>query len=257
MRAAVAVAEPQLRLYQYAICPFCNKTKAALDYLRVQYSTIEVDPMTRSQIKFSKDYRKVPIAVFKDGQQVNGSTEIIDHALAKPEGAAAPGSLEMDRVHFVSGSARSWNKWCDEKFAVTVYPNITRSVSECWQALGYLHRCPEFSGPRALFTRALGALGMAAAHGKIKKKYNMTDERKALLDAVDEWVTEVGSKPFRGGEKPDLSDLAVFGCIRGINELPLAQELSEHKAFGPWYSRVAVALEARGHAKNNSAASGA
>ena len=34
-----------------------------------------------------------------------------------------------------------------------------------------------------------------------------------------------------GGEKPDLSDLAVFGCIRGISDLPLYSEMTEHKDY--------------------------
>merc|ERR1712137_645433 len=168
-----------------------GKTKAALDFLRVPYATVEVDPLTRSQIKFSKDYKKVPIAVFGDDEVVGGSTEIVDRVLGSGVASSA-GLADVDREHFLSEEAREWNKWCDEKFAVCVYPNITRSVSECWQALGYLHDCPEFSAPRALATRAVGALGMAAAHGKIKKKYNMTDEREALHSAVDVWVAEVG-----------------------------------------------------------------
>lgn len=232
-------AEPRLQLYQYAICPFCNKTKAALDYLKVPYGTVEVDPLTRSQIKFSNDYKKVPIAVFSgDDAIVGGSTEIVDRVL---DGKEAP--ADVDSSHFCSEEARKWNKWCDEKFAVTVYPNITRSVAECWQALGYLQSCPEFSTVRAVATRAVGALGMAAAHGKIKKKYGMDNERDALFSAVEAWAKEVGSKPFRGGEKPDLADLAVFGCIRGISALPLHQELVDHKEFGPWYARVAKILE--------------
>eukprot|EP00933_Yihiella_yeosuensis_P041888 TRINITY_DN3630_c0_g1_i1.p1 TRINITY_DN3630_c0_g1~~TRINITY_DN3630_c0_g1_i1.p1 ORF type:complete len:270 (-),score=65.30 TRINITY_DN3630_c0_g1_i1:254-1021(-) len=244
LRAAVKAADSsaQLRLYQYAICPFCNKTKAAFDFLRIPYSSVEVDPLTRSQIKFSKEYKKVPIAVFEDATVVGGSTEIVEKAM-KPEALQSAG---VDTAHFLSDEAREWTKWCDEKFAVTVYPNITRSVSECWVALGYLSNVPEFSGPRVFFTRALGALGMAAAHGKIKKKYNMTDERAALLEVVDAWGAAVGDKMFRGGDKPDLSDLAVFGCIRGVSHLPLQTELAEHKAFGPWYGRVAAALKERG-----------
>eukprot|EP00931_Biecheleriopsis_adriatica_P119041 TRINITY_DN94330_c0_g1_i1.p1 TRINITY_DN94330_c0_g1~~TRINITY_DN94330_c0_g1_i1.p1 ORF type:complete len:260 (-),score=57.92 TRINITY_DN94330_c0_g1_i1:61-819(-) len=246
--AILRAAAERLQLYQYAICPFCNKTKAALDYLKVQYGTVEVDPLTRSQIKFSKDYKKVPIAVFSsDGTVVGGSTEIVDHVLndGSEKATSATDSAGVDAQHFLSDEARHWNKWCDEKFAVTVYPNITRSVSECWQALGYLQSCPEFSTARAVVTRAIGALGMAAAHGKIKKKYGMEDEREALFGAVEAWTEEVGSKDFRGGDKPDLADLAVFGCIRGISELPLHKELAEHKAFGPWYSRVESALKAQ------------
>ena len=47
---------------------------------------------------------------------------------------------------------------------------------------------------------------------------------------VEAWTAEVGSKAFRGGDQPDLSDLAVFGCIRGIKDLPLHAEMAEHKA---------------------------
>merc|ERR1740138_1312095 len=84
--AGADASAAQLRLFQYAICPFCNKTKAALDFLRVPYATVEVDPLTRSQIKFSKDYKKVPIAVFGDGEVVGGSTEIVDRALSAESG---------------------------------------------------------------------------------------------------------------------------------------------------------------------------
>ena len=61
---------------------------------------MEVDPLTRSQIKFSKahdsetsrnfphdlnwpsqDYKKVPIAVLSGGNVVGGSTEIVDAVL--------------------------------------------------------------------------------------------------------------------------------------------------------------------------------
>ncbi|CAK8994018.1 Prostaglandin E synthase 2 (Membrane-associated prostaglandin E synthase-2) (mPGE synthase-2) (Microsomal prostaglandin E synthase 2) (mPGES-2) (Prostaglandin-H(2) E-isomerase) [Cleaved into: Prostaglandin E synthase 2 truncated form] [Durusdinium trenchii] len=240
-RSLLRAAQP-LKLYQYAICPFCNKTKAALDFLKVPYQSVEVDPLTRSQIKFSKDYKKVPIAVFADGTVVGDSTKIVDK-VAGSEGTLA--SAEVDGSHFLSSEARRWNSWCDEKFAVCVYPNITRSVSECWTALGYLQKCPEFSQSRAVATRALGALGMAAAHGKIKKKYKMDDERDALFAAVDTWTSEVGSKSFRGGDKPDLSDLAVFGCIRGLSDLPLFAEMTEHKAFGPWFKRVAEVVQAK------------
>lgn len=41
-----------VQLYQYAICPFCNKSKALLDYAKVPYETIEVNPLTKAEIKW-------------------------------------------------------------------------------------------------------------------------------------------------------------------------------------------------------------
>lgn len=106
--------EPSCGGPRYAICPFCNKTKArrrllasvlvdawqaALEFLKVPYKPVEVDPLTRSQISFSKesqlererctptnqwrheDYKKVPIAVFSDGAVVGGSTQIVDKVM--------------------------------------------------------------------------------------------------------------------------------------------------------------------------------
>ena len=43
MFLARALRAPQrVKLYQYAICPFCNKAKAAFDLLKVPYEQIEV-----------------------------------------------------------------------------------------------------------------------------------------------------------------------------------------------------------------------
>ena len=39
--AAAAAAAP-IQLYQYKICPFCNKAKAYMDFLGIEYSAIEV-----------------------------------------------------------------------------------------------------------------------------------------------------------------------------------------------------------------------
>ena len=43
----------EITLYQYKICPFCNKVKAYLDYRGISYNTVEVNPITKSQIKTS------------------------------------------------------------------------------------------------------------------------------------------------------------------------------------------------------------
>lgn len=60
--SAEDAAKLNLTLYQYQVCPFCCKVRAYLDYFGVPYTIVEVNPMSRKEIKFS-EYRKVPILV--------------------------------------------------------------------------------------------------------------------------------------------------------------------------------------------------
>lgn len=64
---AVSPGPPSLTLYQYRTCPFCCKTRAFLNYYGFDYETVEVNPLFRSEIKFSK-YKKVPILTAGDVQ---------------------------------------------------------------------------------------------------------------------------------------------------------------------------------------------
>merc|ERR1711907_310301 len=66
---------PPLTLYQYSVCPFCNKLRAFLDYHQLPYSIIEVNPMSKKELEFS-EYKKVPV-VLMGGEQLNDSGEII------------------------------------------------------------------------------------------------------------------------------------------------------------------------------------
>jgi hypothetical protein len=43
---------PDIVLYQYAICPFCNITKALMSFAGdLNYTAIEVNPLTKAEIK--------------------------------------------------------------------------------------------------------------------------------------------------------------------------------------------------------------
>jgi glutaredoxin len=44
------LAGVDIKVFQYKICPFCNKVKAVLDYFRVPYETLEVNPLTKVRL---------------------------------------------------------------------------------------------------------------------------------------------------------------------------------------------------------------
>lgn len=221
-----------MRLYQYEICPFCCKVKAYMDWQKLPYHTIEVNPLSKAEIKFSEGYRKVPIASI-NGEQVNGSLEIIK-ALLQDQAA----DIEDPEV-------AEWLAWTDNKLAVLLFPNITRSLGESYQAFRYISEVPTFSGTSKAANQFAGSLAMWLANGRLKKKYGITDERKQLLDVVGAWTAAVGEGPFLKGPSVSLADVAVYGVLSSIRGLATYEELmSAAPALKQWSDRVREAIGA-------------
>ena len=184
--AAAAVGTSQsigpVRVYQYAICPFCNKVKSLLDLYQVPYEAVDVNPLTKKEIKaWSGGYRKVPISMFGD-EQVNDSPVIATRIMDELEAA---GTIpKKDAARFRSPAALKWAEWSDKEFAVLLFPNITRNFDEAYEAFGYVHEVPHFSLVDKWSNQFVGAFAMWMAQGKIKKKYGIEDERAAVYVAL-------------------------------------------------------------------------
>jgi len=217
-----------LRLFGYSICPFCHVVRSAARYTKTPIALTEVNPLTKAEIKFSTEHRKVPIAVFDDGSIIVESAAIVDELLRR-----SPPSED-----FASESARTWAAWATNELAPMVYPNITKSYGECRRALAY---ADEAFGPvDAFLVKHVGALGMSLAHGKVKEKYNIADERAALFEKLTTWEARIGE---RGGDSIDLADVAVHGVLGAVAGLPARDDVVEaHPKIGAWLGRVEAAL---------------
>lgn len=95
-----------------------------------------------------------------------------------------------------------------------------------------------FSTMERVMARYAGAASMYMIGKRLKKKYNIDDERKSLYAAADEWVTALGGRKFAGGSKPNLADLAVFGVLRPIRHMQAGRDLLANSTIGPWYQRM-------------------
>ena len=206
------------------------------------YETTEVNPLTKREIKeWSGGYRKVPIAVLA-GEQVNDSP-VIAQTLMERMGAAGVLS-EAELARFRSAKALEWAAWSDKGLAVLLFPNITRSFGEAYEAFGYVMDVPHFSVGEKWSNQLVGSFFMWMAQGKIKKKYNIDDERAAAYAAINKWVAEgVGAGPFAGGAKPNFADVCVFGCIKAIDRTAAWHEIMAGTEIAPWYGRMREAVE--------------
>ncbi|GMN51293.1 hypothetical protein TIFTF001_020443 [Ficus carica] len=219
-------------LYQYEACPFCNKVKAFLDYYDIPYKVIEVNPLSKKEIKWS-DYKKVPILMV-DGEQLVDSSAIIDKLGDKlnPEKEASLGDDEE----------KKWRQWVDNHLVHVLSPNIYRNTSEALESFDYITSNGNFSFTEKITVKYAGAAAMYFVSKNLKKKYNITDERAALYDAAETWVNALNGRDFLGGSKPNLADLAVFGVLRPIRYLRSGRDMVEHTRIGDWYTRMENAV---------------
>ena len=253
-----------IRLFQYAICPFCNKSKAFLDYSGLQYESIEVNPLSKNEIKWSKDYRKVPIATVAnstgDAEQeeatvLKGSDEIVNGLLEQSwvvdqlesKWSSTEKSSNMTFAQFAENeSARQWIDYTNKELAVLLYPNLCPTLSQSYQAFEYVNKVPSFSPFQRFSIRTVGALAMYLAAFRVKKKHSISDERVALDKELQKPVHELEQtgKFLSGQSEPHLGDLAVFGAFRGLQGTEIHREILQDKpVLAEWYQRVDSKLQ--------------
>ena len=63
-------------IYTFATCPFSLKVKSLLISRGIEFENVEVDPMKKTELKWS-DWTAVPVFVDSDGTQVNNSNDIL------------------------------------------------------------------------------------------------------------------------------------------------------------------------------------
>lgn len=227
---------PEVVLYQYEVCPFCSKVRAYLDFHNIPYKVVEVDPLWKTELKqFSNDYRKVPIALI-NGKQINGSFEVINHINGVVHGEEA--KLSDEEV--------KWVKWLDDYFIHLIAPNIYRSPKESLQTFDYIVNNAKFSIWQKSTIRYSGASIMYMVGKKIKKKYEITDEREEIHRALKEWTDEInksGGKFFNGKDEPGIMDLSLYGVLRAIYTFDTFAEISqENSDLKLWFDRTSQAI---------------
>jgi microsomal prostaglandin-E synthase 2 len=216
------------RLYQYQICPYCHRVRAYLDFLKIEYEVIEVNPLSKSELNFSKEYKKVPIMEVRE-TIVNDSEEILNYITKSYN---VPSTI-------VTEDAAEWIRWSEKRLAVLLYPNITRSVTECWECFNYANYIYSWDIFSRLMVRTAGPIAMSFANNRIKKKAGIVDERKELKEVLLEWTAALGEKPFLHGNQITLPDLVVYGVLRAIEDFQTFREIMEENSIlKNWYQRV-------------------
>nr|XP_055193950.1 prostaglandin E synthase 2 isoform X2 [Nyctereutes procyonoides] len=247
---------------------------------RPAVQVVEVNPVRRAEIKFSS-YRKVPILLAQEGeslQQLNDSSVIISALKTylvsgqplediityyPPMKAVNDQGKEVtefcnkywlmldekEAQHLYGGKeARTeemkWRQWADDWLVHLISPNVYRTPAEALASFDYIVREGKFGAVEGAVAKYMGAAAMYFISKRLKSRHHLQDDvREDLYEAADKWVAAVGKdRPFLGGQKPNLADLAVYGVLRVMEGLEAFDDLMRHTRIQPWYLRVEKAI---------------
>lgn len=241
-----------ITLYQYEVCPFCCKVKAFLDLHKLPYRVVEVDPLGKSELKWS-EYKKVPVVLLDGSAQLNNSSSIISQLYLELNASESPSSQAKTWSVFSSknnNGSRSttpdasmvreeWRRWVDEKFVRAITVNIYRTANESFQTFDYITTHGNFGWAQRQAARIVGATMMWSLSNRLKKKYGIEgDVRQALYALAEEWAQGLNGQPFMGGDAPSLADIEAFGVIRSITGTDTFHDLQHNTSISPWYERM-------------------
>ncbi len=218
------------KLYKYSACPFCNKVAALLAYKGVDYEGVEVHPLKKTEIEFSKDYRAVPIYIDSTGKQVNDSTPIMRHIDAE---------FPQHKVFRNNETEEKWLTW-SEKLVQALPTVVYNSFSDSWDAFNYITKVGKFGWWDRQMVRLSGAFVMTLVAKKIRKRLQIEDSHAFLTQMIQEWSQEaLRGNEYCGGSELNAADIAVFGICKTVAELQAGKIFKQNAVFLNWYERVA------------------
>ena len=220
------------KLYQYSACPFCSKVSTLLAAKKIEYEAIEVHPLKKTEIEFSKDYQKVPIYIDSHGVQVNDSTDImrhIDHEFS--------GTPLFERSEERKEREEKWLEWSEgyvQGLPAVLYSNLFNALD----AFDYITRVGKFKWTEKQTIKFSGALIMTLVAKKIAKRLHIKNAREFLKQKINDWSVGLEGKFFSGGDHPNAADIAVFGISRVVFDLKPGLLFKENPLFLNWLKRM-------------------
>lgn len=220
-------------LYQFTLSPYCIKVRRILECKRLAYRTIEVNPLTRGEVRRISGQARVPVLVeTADGGQttvVADSTAIAVHLdEVAPEPAVYPSDpSERARVALLED-------WADETFARDLIPfkmltpgNARRMVeqSKVFYPKRWYDGLIVPLGP--LYLRRIGA---RLARGRTLARLREDYERD--LDHLDAMAAPGA---FLSVERPTAFEFAVWGFLRTMEGLDGRELLDTRANLRRWY----------------------
>ena len=226
-------------LYEFELCPYCQKVRAGLELKGIAYERVQVNPMNKKELPTLPPSapRKVPVLAI-DGEVLWDSTEILGYLDA--HFAGPPAFLPAEEA--ARAKTQEVEAWVDDALTFALPTVIYGTWVEAVKAAQVTARTSNFGFFQNAMVRAGGSVVMHQVSKRILKKRNETDGRAWLSREMDRFEGWLGEQPFVCGAEITLGDVATHGALTCIREFPAFTELmGARPRLAGWYARVAAA----------------
>ena len=227
--------QPEVTLYQFSLCPFCNKVKAALDVSGVAYQRVEVSPRSKDELPPLPEGspQKVPVMTVGD-TTLEDSTVILSYIADNfKEGHGY--TLDDADLH---GRSLEIEDWVDSECIKALPTVIYGTWGEAIQAASVVARESNFSPLQGLGVRVGGSVVMHMISKRLLKKAGRTDGHSWVKECLDQFEEWLGEKPFVVGEDLSMADVAMHGALSCVRDFPVFKEVQKRPRLDGWFQRV-------------------
>ncbi len=234
-------------LYQFTLCPFCNKVRAGLDLKGVSYAAVEVSPRTKVELPDLPDEAPRKVPVLRVGDRVMYDSTDILKALDEtfPEGV----TLLPDDPE-VRAEAERVEEWVDAEFIRALPTVLYGTWASSAQAARTISKASKFGAFQGFGVKLGGPLVMHLVAGRILKKAGRTDGKKWIHECLDQFEEWLGDGDYVCGASLTLADVAMHGAITCVEDFPMYGEILARPKVAAWYERVMAQRRAARPAAN-------
>ncbi|MBW2462483.1 MAG: glutathione S-transferase family protein [Deltaproteobacteria bacterium] len=222
-------------LYQFALCPFCNKVRAGLELKGVPFEEVEVSPRSKVELPALPEGAPAKVPVLAAGDEVLWDSTTILSALD----AAFPGTRRLLPADETSRSeAIAMEQWVDEHFIQSLPPVLYGTWGEAAQASKVIAEHSRFGTGQGMMVKLGGPFIMHAVAKRILKRNGRTDAHGWVSDNLDHFEQELGDQDFVCGDQLTIADAAMHGAITCIKPFPIFESVQARPRLVAWFERV-------------------
>jgi microsomal prostaglandin-E synthase 2 len=227
-------------LYQFELCPYCHKVKAAMEAKGIAFTKVEVNPMNKKELPPLPDGapRKVPV-IRVNGDTVFDSTKIVEYLEARDSSGLrlTPSDPQLrEKSELVE-------RWVNDDLSYVLPTVIYGTWGEALKAAQVVAKTSNFGFVQNAMVRAGGSLIMHQVAKRIVAKRGGGTPAAMLAAEMDKFEEWLGDRDFVCGSEISVGDVATHGCLTCIQDFPAFATIMARPRVAAWFQRVQAIRE--------------